>query len=84
MATPFCGSPHSADDQDTTDLQKAVAFVVTHAAEQAMALERLTVVALGEAAAAAVVGTQYCSLWGPLARKHHTPLTQGIYGQLEC
>lgn len=44
---PYC----CADDQDTTDLQKAIAYVVAHAARHELAVERLTVVALGEQAA---------------------------------
>ncbi|KAI7840907.1 hypothetical protein COHA_005435 [Chlorella ohadii] len=36
-----------SDDQDTTDLQKSIAYVVAHAARHELAVERLTVVALG-------------------------------------
>ena len=48
---PIC----SADDQDSTDLQKCVDFALRHAQEQRVPLEQLVVVALGEGGA---VGTR--------------------------
>ena len=60
-----------AADQDSTDLQKCIAYVVAHAAQQRLSLERLTVVALGAwRAGAAAPG---CCAWPPLvlAAKRH-------------